>query len=138
MSASAGHGRPGSTPDPAFGDPGLLPALEASAVGSFDGLGFGVITMDRSGTVTDYNAYEARRAGLEPDRVIGRDFFVDVGPCTNNYLIAERFHDSARRAVELDEELDFVFTFRMRPTPVRLRLLAAVDSPRQYLLVRPR
>jgi hypothetical protein len=31
----------------------------------------------------------------------------DVGPCTNNYLIAQRFLDSA----ELDEQLDYAFTY---------------------------
>jgi photoactive yellow protein len=68
------------------------------------------------------------------DEVVGRNFFVEVGPCTNNYLIAQRFHDSE----ELDEQLDYVFTYRMSPTPVRLRLMARRGSSRQYLAVRLR
>ena len=73
-------------------------------------------------------------SGLTPARVIGRNFFTDVGPCTNNYLVAQRYADSD----DLDEQLDYVFTFRMAPTPVRLRLLARKGSERQYLAVLPR
>lgn len=121
-----------------FGDGDLLAVLESSAVESFDDLDFGVVTMDRAGVVIGYNADEGRRAGLSRERVLGRDFFVDVGPCTNNYLVADRYRETAELDGALDEELDYEFTFRMRPTPVRLRLLAAQGSPRQYLLVRSR
>jgi photoactive yellow protein len=119
---------------PGFDDTDLLHELESAAVESFDDLDFGLITMDRRGTVLAYNANESKRSGLSPERVLGRNFFVEVGPCTNNYMIAERYHDMD----QLDEVLDYVFTFRMRPTPVRLRLLAATGSPRQYLAVRSR
>jgi photoactive yellow protein len=119
---------------PAFADGDLLDALEAASLQLVEGLDFGLIVMDRSGEVIAYNAHESRRAGLDRHRVLGRNFFVDVGPCTNNFLVAQRFHDSD----DLDEELDYVFTFRMAPTPVRLRLLARAGSARQYLAVRGR
>jgi photoactive yellow protein len=119
---------------PQFGEPGLLEALEAIPLDGIDGFGFGLIVMSRSGAVTGYNALESQRSGLRAERVMGRNFFVDVGPCTNNYLVAQRFADCA----ELDEQLDYVFTFRMAPTPVRLRLLARAGSLRQYLAVRSR
>src|ERR1700753_1847325 len=114
-----------------FGDPGLLDALESGPADRIDELGFGLIVMDRDGGVTGYNQAESQLAGLPVDEVVGRNFFVEVGPCTNNYLIAQRFHDSE----ELDEQLDYVFTYRMSPTPVRLRLLARRGSARQYLAV---
>jgi photoactive yellow protein len=116
----------------AFDEPGLLDALEEIPLDGIDEIGFGLIVMNRSGEVTGYNAFESKRSGLRVERVLGRNFFADVGPCTNNYLVAQRFSDCA----ELDEQLDYVFTFRMAPTPVRLRLLARAGSPRQYLAVR--
>jgi photoactive yellow protein len=116
----------------AFGAPGLLDVLEATPLDGIDEIGFGLIVMNRSGEVTGYNAFESARSGLRVERVMGRNFFVEVGPCTNNYLIAQRFADCE----ELDEQLDYVFTFRMAPTPVRLRLLARAGSLRQYLAVR--
>ncbi len=116
----------------AFDDPDLLDVLESAA--DVDALAFGLIVMDRSGDVVAYNAYESARAGISPERVLGRNFFTSVGPCTDNYLVSERF----RSEPDLDDELDYVFTLRMRPTPVRLRLLARAGSPRQYLVVRSR
>lgn len=138
---SAGAERtPGTRPPDAgangwrFEDTGLLDALELASLADIDDIGFGLIVMDRAARVLGYNAAESRLSGLPPEGVLGRNFFVDVGPCTNNYLVAQRYAD----AQELDEQLDYVFTFRMAPTPVRLRLLARAGSPRQYLAVQPR
>jgi photoactive yellow protein len=132
-SDSAGQAdAPGTLPQ--FGETGLLTALEATPLDRIDEIGFGLIVMDRSGAVIGYNALESKRSGLLAERVMGRNFFADVGPCTNNYLVAQRFADCE----DLDEQLDYVFTFRMAPTPVRLRLLARAGSLRQYLAVRSR
>jgi photoactive yellow protein len=117
-----------------FDDPALTEKLETIPLDRIDEIGFGLIVMNRGGEVTGYNAAESKRSGLAAARVLGRNFFVDVGPCTNNYLVAQRFLDCD----ELDEQLDYVFTFRMAPTPVRLRMLARAGSPRQYLAVRCR
>jgi photoactive yellow protein len=126
---------PGGTV-PAFSDPGLLGALEGAPAEALDDLVFGLIAMDRHGVVLHYNADESRRSGLSPERVVGRDFFRSVGPCADHPRVAGRFVEAARTGRTLDEELDFTFTFRMRLSPVRLRLLAAAGSPRQYLAVR--
>jgi photoactive yellow protein len=88
--------------------------------------------MNRGGMVLGYNTFESLRSGIARDRVVGRNFFVDIGPCTNNDLVAGRYLP----AEPLDEQMDYVFTLRMAPTPVTLRLLAHRGSPRQYLAVR--
>jgi photoactive yellow protein len=128
---AAGRGWPAGAP-PSFTDEHLLDLLDATALPRIDELDFGLIAMDRGGEVVGYNAFEAQRAGIARERVIGRNFFVDIGPCTNNYMVAERYHSGE----ELDEEMDYVFTLRMAPTPVTLRLLARRGSARQYLAVR--
>lgn len=115
-----------------FDAPDLLELLETSPIDDFDELDFGVITMDRSGIVTGYNTHESERAGLPGSKVLGRNFFETVGPCTNNYLIRQRYIDEP----DLDDFLDYVFTLRMAPTPVRLRMLSRAGSDRQYLIVR--
>ena len=140
MKLDAGQGR---APESAvanwqFGEPGLLDALESVPADRIDDVGFGLIVMDRDGGVTGYNQAESQLSGLPVDEVAGRNFFVEVGPCTNNYLIAQRYQDCAGQDQELDEQLDYVFTYRMSPTPVRLRLLARPGSARQYLAVRLR
>ncbi len=128
-----GH-TPPALAETSFDDPELLDILEASALHDLDELTFGLIVMSRDGIVIAYNANESRRAGLARHRVLEHHFFHDVGPCMNNYLVAERYHEGG----DLDEQLDYVLTFRMAPTPVRLRLLARADSPRTYLAIRPR
>jgi photoactive yellow protein len=125
------RGWPTDSP-PSFTDERLLDLLEETSTERIDELDFGLIAMDRSGTVVGYNAHESKRAGLDRDRVLGRNFFVDIGPCTNNEMVAQRF----RSDEELDEQLDYLFTLRMAPTPVTLRLLARSGSQRQYLAVR--
>ncbi|GAA4790637.1 hypothetical protein GCM10023200_27060 [Actinomycetospora chlora] len=112
----------------------MLDMLEVAAAEHFDELRFGLIVTDRQGVVVGYNRFESERAGIRRDKVVGRDLFIEVAPCVNNYLVAERYHEEDA----LDEELDYVFTFRVRPTPVRLRLLAAAGSERQYLAIRSR
>jgi photoactive yellow protein len=127
----SGRGWPAGSP-PSFSDEHLLDLLDATSLSRIDELDFGLIAMDRGGEVLGYNAFESRRAGIARERVVGRNFFVDIGPCTNNYMVAERYHVGE----ELDEEMDYVFTLRMAPTPVTLRLLARRGSARQYLAVR--
>lgn len=117
-----------------FADPEIAHLLDTADAEALDALEFGVISMTLDGTVDRYNAFEARCAGLTRERVLGKNFFTEVAPCTNNYLVASRFEDSA----SLDENLPYVFTLRMRPRPVELRLLKAQDAERQYVLVRAR
>lgn len=117
-----------------FGAPNLLDRLEGLNADGLDNLPFGVVAMTVDGTVSGYNAAEASLSGLTPSRVIGRHFFTSVAPCTNNYLVAQRFETETA----LDVTIDYVFTLRMAPTPVHLRLLKDPGASRMYLVVRRR
>ncbi len=114
-----------------FDDLRALELLEAMSAAEFDELDFGLVQMARTGTVTAYNRFEAEMAQLDPARVLGKHFFRDVAPCTNNYMVAGMY--------DLQEQLDttirYVFTLRMKPTQVNLRLLKAPAAVKQYLLV---
>ncbi len=118
----------------AFAAPDLLQHLEVSSEAEIDALPFGVIGMALDGTVQQYNMTEAVFSGLTPARVIGRHFFTSVAPCTNNALVARRFEAEA----PLDDIIDYVFTLRMAPTPVQLRLLKHPAAQCMYLLVQKR
>jgi photoactive yellow protein len=87
--------------------------------------------MSNDGIVELYNATEAVAAGLSPAQVIGTHFFHQTAQCMNNFMVAQRFEDEP----ELEVTIDFVLTFRMRPTPVRLRLLKTAKSRRRYILI---
>ena len=110
----------------------MLARLDASSAGDLDQMPFGVVRMTAAdGRVVAYNQYESKMSGLSPASVIGRRFFVEVAPCANNSTVAERFE----QPVDLDEFVDYVFTFRMLPISVRLRLLKSAAGVFQYLLV---
>lgn len=114
-----------------FDAPDIHICLHLATCQEKDGAGFGIVQLAFDGTVSFYNRCETALSGLSPERVIGRNFFTDVAPCTNNFLVAQRFAE----AEDLDECLDYVFTFRMRPTRVKLRLLQSARLPERFLLV---
>jgi photoactive yellow protein len=106
--------------------------LSVATEAELDALDFGVVKMDRQGRVLAYNVYETNATGLRRDRVLGRPFFTEIGPCMNNALVAERF----AREDELDAELDYLFTLHMKPAMVRLRLLKSAHAAAMYVLVK--
>ena len=113
-----------------FDDVSITEMLSTMDEAALDGLPFGVVGLESDNMVELYNAHEERYSGLPRSIVVGRHFFSDVAPCMNNYMVAERLEEAP-----LDVTLPYVLTFRMRPTPVRLRLLRASEAPRRWVLV---
>jgi photoactive yellow protein len=109
-----------------------LAALDATGL---DALDFGVIGFDEKTVVQRYNRWESTAAGLDPSHVLGQHLFAAVAPCMNNYLVAQRFEDSAAAGTALDETVDYVLTLRMKPLRVKLRLLAAPGSSLRYVCI---
>ena len=108
----------------------IIEVLSTMDEAALDGLPFGVVGLDSENMVEFYNTHEERYSGLPRDIVVGRHFFSDVAPCMNNYLVAERLAEA-----QLDVTLPYVLTFRMRPTPVRLRLLRASGASQRWVLI---
>jgi photoactive yellow protein len=108
-----------------------LDDLEAMDAQERDALPFGVVGFAADTIVQVYNATETRMSGLDPATVVGVPFFDAVAQCMNNFMVAQRFEDEP----ELDDILPYVLTLRMRPTKVRLRLLATAGTPLRYVLI---
>jgi photoactive yellow protein len=108
-----------------------IATLNSLTAEQFDLLPFGVVGLSPAGEVQIYNATESKLAGLPAAGVIGTDFFLNTAQCMNNFMVAQRFQDEP----ELDATIEYVLTFRMRPTPVRLRLLRSASASRRYLLI---
>ncbi len=105
--------------------------LETMSGADRDALPFGVVGFAADTIVQVYNATEAQLSGLDPATVVGVPFFDAVAQCMNNFMVAQRFEDEP----ELDDIFPYVLTLRMRPTKVRLRLLASEQTPRRYVLI---
>lgn len=115
-----------------FDDDDLPQLLAVALPDALDNVDFGIVGMRTADeTVVVYNVAETRMTGLGRERVMGRRFFDDVAPCTNNVMVAERF----RLEPDLDAVIDYVFTLRMRPSPVRLRLMRLRDAELMWLAV---
>lgn len=114
-----------------FGESGALERLQSMTAEELDALPFGVVGMTADGTVKVYNRPESELAGLAADTVMGHNFFAEVAPCTNNFMVGQRFLDEPG----LDEQLPYVLTVRMRPTKVKLRMLKSQHHDLMYLLI---
>ena len=119
-----------------FAQPELLGPLLALDAAELDALEFGVIGIGADTVVRDYNALEAKLAGLSKERVIGYPLFTVVAPCMNNFMVAQRFEDAAAAGQALDLTLDYVLTLRMRPIKVQLRLLAGPNAEHRFVLIK--
>ncbi len=87
--------------------------LERAAIlgADLDALPFGVIVVDRAGIILEYNAYESELAGLTRARVLGRNFFHDVAPCTALRDFEGRFTDFLTSPETSIEPFEFEFPF---------------------------
>jgi photoactive yellow protein len=104
-----------------FEDDDLGEKLRHASDEQLDNAPFGVIQIDDEGTVEFFNQYEAELSGMDPDEVVGRNFFTQVAPCTNNRLFRGRFKKGVRRG-DLDETFTYTYTYKMRPTLVDVHL----------------
>lgn len=118
-----------------FDQPDLPALLTDLSTAQLDDLGFGVIGFDDEGVVRQYNRFESQAAALSLDRVIGNPIFTNVAPCMNNFMVAQRFEDAREAGTALDVTVDFVLTWRMRPTNVRLRLIAVPGAHHRYVVL---
>jgi photoactive yellow protein len=100
-----------------------------------DGLPFGAIQLDREGNIMRYNRYEADMTGRDPKRVIGRNFFEDVAPCTNVREFAGRFREGVAKG-ELHEVFPYRFDFKMAPRDVTVTLFYSRATESAWVFVR--
>jgi photoactive yellow protein len=105
--------------------------------GDLDALPFGVIVVDRAGTILEYNAYERRLADMGNRTIIGLNFFRDVAPCTAVKEFEGRFDtflDSDETSIE---PFQFVFPFTSGPQRVQVLFVRTTHvSDRATICVR--
>ncbi len=94
-------------------------------------LNFGIIGFNNNGIITVYNKTEENMSGLSYSTVINQPLFTLVAPCLNNYLVALRFETEP----VIDEVIPYVFSFKIKPCRVKLRLIKSPESSVNYILV---
>jgi photoactive yellow protein len=100
-----------------------------------DALPFGLIAVSADGTIEQYNAYESKLARLPKERVIGRNFFRDVAPCTAVRDFQGRFERFVSEGGDGAESFDFVFLFPFGRQRVNITFLRSTKSRGVKILV---
>ncbi len=113
-------------------------ALETIATlpeSSLDQQPFGIIRLDRTGRVLSFNSYEERLARKTRADVIGKNFFVDVAPCTRVKEFYGRFLEGIEQRY-LNTTFAFVFAFTFGPRDVHVSLYYKQADDTIWVLVR--
>jgi len=100
-----------------------------------DKLPFGAIRLDRNGTILSYNRAEANLTGRDPRRVIGRNFFTEVAPCTNVQEFAGRFREGVEKG-DMHTIFPFRFDFEMAPRDVSVTLFYSKNTDSAWVFIR--
>jgi len=113
----------------------VLQKLQVSSPDEIDLLEFGVICVDDKGIIKIFNRHEGEKAGLDARSVIGKNFFTEIAPCTNNQI----FYGSFKKGVEerkMDLIFPYTFTYKMKPTPVKIHLYRGPARPINWIFVK--
>jgi photoactive yellow protein len=100
-----------------------------------DELPFGLISVDHDGNIEQYNSYESRLARLPKERVVGRNFFRDVAPCTAVQAFMGRFERFVREDGDGAESFDYDFAFAFGRQHVNITLLRSSKNGQIKILV---
>jgi photoactive yellow protein len=101
----------------------------------FDVLPFGAIRLDDKGIVTRYNLTESRFSGRDPHRVLGRNFFTEVAPCTNVREFAGRFEEGVQSGF-VSAVFPYRFVLQNRSPEVTITLFYSKQIGGAWVFVR--
>ena len=97
----------------------LLPRIPDSIK---DGLPFGLVKLDLTGTILEYNMAEGDLTGVDPSWAIGKNFFDDVALCTKTQAFYGRFLEGVKKGF-LNCVFDYTFDHRDIATQVKVHMV---------------
>ena len=100
-----------------------------------DQLPFGAIRLDADGTILSYNRAEESLAGRKREKVIGKNFFTEVAPCTNVQEFAGKFREGVAKGT-LHTTFPYIFDFEMEPRNVWVTLFYSRETQSAWVFVR--
>lgn len=114
-----------------FGQDDIDNALSGLDESQIDNLAFGMVTLDRSGTILQYNAAEGAITGRDPKDALGKNFFTDVAPCTKTDEFYGRFQQGVASG-SLNVMFEYTFDYNMTPTRVRVHMKNAPGTAEKF------
>lgn len=112
-----------------------LQNIDRMSPAELDELPFGAIRLDTTGKILAYNMTESKLTGRDPKRVIGRNFFTDVAPCTNVQSFAGRFREGVAKG-DMHIIFPYRFDFEMAPRDVTVTLFYSQQTGTAWVFVR--
>jgi photoactive yellow protein len=112
-----------------------LEKIDRMSTEELDALPFGAIRLDKDGKILAYNMTESKLTGRDPKRVIGRNFFTDVAPCTNVQTFAGRFREGVAKG-DMHVIFPYRFDFEMAPRDVTVTLFYSQQTSTAWVFVR--
>ncbi len=107
---------PGSfVPQEIFSQLGSLTRADA------DSCDFGVIKLDDTGKVLMVNRYQSELGCVAVPQFENKHYFTQIAPCTNNGLFFGAFRKGIA-AGSLNIAFPYTFTFKLKPTSVRIHM----------------
>lgn len=103
-----------------------------------DALPYGLIVLDRSGVVIGYNATESRFSRIEKRRVVGRNFFAEIAPCTGVQDFAGLYQQMVETGAPANAQFDYVFRFRHGDRAVSITMAYVRQLEQGIVLVDPK
>jgi len=105
--------------DSAAPTPFIFQTIDSIGEKELDSLPYGVIQLDAQGTVLRYNSYEEGLSGLTRQKVVGKNFFKQIAPCTDMQEFYGRFREGVA-AGELHCTFRYHFAFKRNPGDVTI------------------
>ncbi|MBI1380538.1 MAG: phosphonate transporter [Planctomycetaceae bacterium] len=121
--------------DSRFAADDLLARLPEVPQVELDAVPHGAVRLDEDGRVLAYNSFESKLSGIAPGSALGRDFFRDLAPCTNNSLFRGLFRRGVAQG-SLDHLMPYTYTLRMAPTHVVVHLFGRAGPTGWWLFSR--
>lgn len=117
--------------------PDILERVDGLSSVELDTLPFGAIQLDRTGTILQFNEYEANLSNKRAPEALGAHFFRDIAPCTNVKEFYGRFQTGIECG-ELNASFDYHFAFVQRPRDVRVTLWFSAPTDTVWVFVEER
>lgn len=118
-----------------FGSKDIANIVSTMSAKDVDSMAFGAIKLDKSGKILSYNKAEGDITGRDPSAMIGKNFFTEVAPCTNQPQFYGVFKEGVKKD-ELNTLFEYVFDYNMKPTKVKVHMMKSLQGDGFYIFVK--
>lgn len=118
-----------------FGSNDIENKLASMNDSQLNDVAFGAIQLDGKGKIIQYNAAEGDITGRDPSKVIGKNFFTEVAPCTDSKEFKGKFDEGVKTG-NLNTMFEYTFDYEMKPTKVKVHMKKALSGDSYWVFVK--